>query len=63
MLVLVLMALLAVTPADIVRLADGRLVHGTIVDFDEGTGFTLVRADTGGRATTVKAPETGEIAR
>ncbi|MHC4845486.1 MAG: hypothetical protein ACYTCU_04905 [Planctomycetota bacterium] len=49
MLVLVLLALLAVTPADIVRLADGRLVHGTIVDFDEGTGFTIVRADTGGR--------------
>jgi len=48
-LVAVLMSLLALSPADIVRLADGRLVHGTIVDFDEGTGFTIVRADTGGR--------------
>jgi len=45
----VLLALFALPTADIVRLSDGRLVHGTIVEFDEATGFTLVRADTGGR--------------
>ncbi len=37
--------------ADVVRLPDGRLVHGTIVDFDEGSGFTLERVDTGGVVT------------
>ena len=39
----------AATPRDIVRLKDGTLVHGEITDFDEASGFTLVRADTGGR--------------
>jgi len=35
--------------AEIVKLRDGTLVHGEITEFDEGAGFTLVRADNGGR--------------
>lgn len=46
--IIALLTLLALPPADIVRMSDGRLVHGKIVDFDEATGFTLVRADNGG---------------
>jgi hypothetical protein len=45
----VLFLLLAWLPADIVRLDDGTLVHGEIVEFDEATGLTIRRADTGGR--------------
>jgi len=37
-----------VVAPEIVRLRDGTLVHGTITDFDEPTGFVLQRADTGG---------------
>lgn len=37
--------------ADVIRLPDGRLVHGTIVAFDEGTGITVERVDTGGVVT------------
>ncbi|HTE05602.1 MAG TPA: hypothetical protein VK824_05345, partial [Planctomycetota bacterium] len=46
------LALLLLGPplaAEIVRLRDGTLVHGEITDFDEAGGFTLVRADNGGR--------------
>jgi hypothetical protein len=46
---LALLLLLPAAAGEIVRLRDGTLVHGEITDFDEGTGFTLVRADTGGR--------------
>lgn len=35
--------------AEIVRLRDGTLVHGTILEFDEATGFLFERADTGGQ--------------
>jgi hypothetical protein len=49
---LTLLALLLVgAPAragEIVKLRDGSLVHGEIKAFDEATGFTLERADTGG---------------
>jgi len=34
--------------AEIVRLKDGRLVHGEIVAFDESVGITVARADNGG---------------
>lgn len=40
--------LAAPAAAEIVRLKDGTLVHGEIEAFDEGTGFTLRLADTGG---------------
>jgi hypothetical protein len=43
-----LTALMLLLPAEIVRLRDGTLVHGEIENFDEGQGFTLRRADTGG---------------
>ncbi len=48
----VLLALLLLAPgaaADIVRLLDGTLLHGEITDFDEASGFTLLRVDNGGR--------------
>src|SRR5262245_52978151 len=48
---LALLALALLAPpslAEIVRLADGTLVHGEISDFDEASGFTLHRADNGG---------------
>jgi len=35
-------------PAEIVRLRDGTLVHGEIVDFDEAVGVTIERVDNGG---------------
>jgi hypothetical protein len=38
----------ATTRPEIIRLADGTLVHGEIIEFDEATGLTLERADTGG---------------
>ena len=47
-----LLALAALAPsslAEIVRLMDGTLVHGEITDFDEASGFTLERADNGGK--------------
>jgi hypothetical protein len=44
-----LLLLLPGAAAEIVRLRDGTRVHGEITEFDEGTGFTLLRADTGGR--------------
>lgn len=53
-LVLPSLALLVVTlavaapPAEVVRLRDGSLVHGKLTAFDEGSGVTLLRADTGG---------------
>ena len=34
--------------AEIVKLRDGSLVHGTITEFDEASGFTVRRVDTGG---------------
>jgi hypothetical protein len=34
--------------AEIVKLRDGSRVHGEITSFDESTGFTMKRADTGG---------------
>lgn len=46
-----LLALPGLAPAvlvEVVRLKDGTLVHGEIQEFDEGTGFTLHLADTGG---------------
>ena len=49
--VLLGLVLLAPAPApapEVVRLKDGTLVHGEIQDFEEGTGFTLLRADNGG---------------
>jgi hypothetical protein len=45
----ILAVLLAWLPAEIVRLNDGTLVHGEIVEFDEASGVTVERADTGGR--------------
>ncbi len=49
LLVAVSWALLAVPlAAEIVRLKDGRLVHGEIVGFDESEGISLRRADNGG---------------
>jgi tetratricopeptide (TPR) repeat protein len=45
----VLLLLLVSLPVEIVRLSDGTLVHGEIVEFDEATGVTVERADTGGR--------------
>ncbi len=33
---------------DIVRMPDGTLLHGAIIEFDESVGFTLERVDTGG---------------
>lgn len=50
----ILMAAALVGPAasaDVIRLPDGRLVHGTIVAFDEGGGITVERVDTGGVVT------------
>ena len=46
-----LLALALALPAESVRLRDGTLVHGEIVEFDESSGFTLERADTGGLLT------------
>ena len=46
---LVLLAFVASSAtAEIVRLKDGSLLHGTITEFDESTGLTLQRVDTGG---------------
>ncbi len=42
---------LEATALEIVRLRDGTLVHGEIVEFDEATGFTLLRVDNGGLLT------------
>ncbi len=44
-----LLLLLPSLSAEIIRLRDGTLVHGEITEFDEGTGFTVVRADNGGQ--------------
>ncbi|RKY19164.1 MAG: hypothetical protein DRQ55_11325 [Planctomycetota bacterium] len=44
---------LALPAAEIVRLVDGSLVHGEITSFDEATGITLERVDTGGVLTLV----------
>jgi hypothetical protein len=44
-----LLLLLAWLPAEIVRLNDGTLVHGEIVEFDEAVGVIVERTDTGGR--------------
>ena len=41
-------ALPAAPAPEVVRLKDGTLVHGEIEEFDEGTGFSLRLADTGG---------------
>ncbi len=41
-------AAVILTEGEILTLRDGRLVHGTITDFDEASGITLERADTGG---------------
>jgi hypothetical protein len=46
---LAVLLLVPALAAEIIRLRDGTLVHGEITEFDEGTGFTLVRADNGGR--------------
>jgi hypothetical protein len=43
-----LLLALALPAAEIVRLADGSLVHGRITAFDEAGGITLERVDTGG---------------
>jgi hypothetical protein len=51
MLPLLLTAALVLLPAEIIRLRDGTLVHGRIVDFNEAVGFTLERVDTGGVVT------------
>lgn len=46
LLVLVLVADTA--RAEILRLKDGTLIHGELLSFDEGTGITVQRVDTGG---------------
>ncbi len=43
-----LTVLAAGASGEIVRLKDGKLVHGEIVDFDEGLGVTMHRSDNGG---------------
>lgn len=47
-LALLLCGLAAAARAEIVKLRDGTLLHGEVIDFDEGTGIRLRRVDTGG---------------